>query len=107
MKYDKVIQYNKLVRDKVIDNLKAQGIPFKAHAIEDQNEYWQKLKAKLREEVDEFVEEETEEEIADILEVIEAICKEKGFNMVDIEHIKAKRAEEKGKFNLRINLDES
>ena len=71
------------------------------------NEYWQKLKEKLSEEVEEFVKAESAEELADILEVIVAITDYKGFNKEEIANIKVNKAEERGKFKNRIILDES
>ena len=47
------------------------------------------------------------EEIADILEVFEAICDYKKFGKEDVDRIKTKKAEERGKFKERIVLEES
>ena len=70
---------SKLVRDKIPEIIKNHGkIPF-TH-IADNKEYWQKLKEKLKEEVDEFLKDGSEEELADILEVIYAICNLKNIN---------------------------
>ena len=67
------MKYNKLVRDMIPDIIRKEGgIPV-IHMADDA-EYWEKLKAKLRGETEEFLQESTEEELADILEVIEAIC---------------------------------
>ncbi len=75
--------------------------------VANTEEYWQKLKEKLKEEILEFEKDESIEEIADMLEVIDAIVDYKSFNKEEIEKIKAKKAEEKGKFKKRIILDES
>ncbi|MEK7180200.1 MAG: nucleoside triphosphate pyrophosphohydrolase [Patescibacteria group bacterium] len=100
------MKYNKLVRDNIPDSIRKKGENVITH-IADEKEYWQKLKEKLKEEVGEFEESENIEEIADILEVLDAVIDYKGFNKDEIEKIKAKKAEEKGKFRNRIILDES
>ncbi|MFH1968204.1 MAG: nucleoside triphosphate pyrophosphohydrolase [bacterium] len=75
--------------------------------IADDKEYWQKLKEKLQEEVNEFLEAESPEEMADILEVLDAISNYKNFDKSEVEKIKEKKAQERGKFKDKIILDES
>lgn len=99
------MKYNKLVRDKIPRHIiENNGIP-KIH-IANMEEYWQKLKEKLTEEVEEFKKNETIEEFADILEVIDAIGNYKKFRRDEVKNIKKKKAAEKGKFKDRIILDE-
>ncbi len=100
------MKYNKLVRDKIPEIIKQKGDTPVTH-IADDLEYWQKLKEKLQEEINEFNESETIEEIADIQEVIDAICNFKKFDKKEIESIKKKKAEERGAFEKKIILDES
>ena len=100
------MKYNKLVRDRIPEIIKNKGGVPVTHVADD-IEYWQKLKEKLQEEVSEFEEAETKEEMADILEVIDAICDYKKFDKKGLEEIKTKKAEERGKFKNKIILDES
>ncbi len=100
------MQYNKLVRDKIPEIIKQKGLNPKTH-IADETEYWFKLKDKLKEEVNEFLEDSNEEELADILEVINAICKFKDINMESLEILRIKKTEERGSFNNKVILEES
>lgn len=100
------MRYNKLIRDKIPELLDQKGINYKTHIAEDE-EYWLKLKEKLLEEVTEFNDSENIEELADIFEVIEAIISYKKFNHVSIESTRNSKAEERGRFNKRIILEES
>ena len=100
------MKYDKLVRDKIPEIILQKGGKPVAH-VADANKYWEKLKEKLQEEVAEFIKDETMEEIADILEVVEAISAYKGFDALELQTVKHKKAEERGKFEKRIILYES
>ncbi|MFB6182041.1 MAG: nucleoside triphosphate pyrophosphohydrolase [Candidatus Magasanikbacteria bacterium] len=67
---------DKLVRDKIPEIIKEDNKTPETHEA-DTEELWEKLKDKLEEETQEFVEDETPQELADILEVILAICEYK------------------------------
>jgi len=100
------MKYNKLVRDKIPEIIKSKGGVAITHIAGDA-EYWQKLKEKLQEEVNEFIEAENIEEMADILEVIDAIFNYKKFDEEDLKRVKEKKADERGKFDDKIILEES
>lgn len=97
---------SKLVRDKIIEIIKAEGKE-PAYHIADEVEYWTKLKAKLAEETGEFVRDESINEIADVLEVIDAIIAYKGFDRAEIEQAKRKKFDQRGGFSGRIILDQA
>lgn len=100
------MKYNKLVRDKIPEIIKNNGeIPITHIASND--EYWIKLKEKLKEEVDEFLEGDNEEELSDILEVIDAIYDFKKIDRKESEKIRKSKKEEKGGFKDKIILDET
>lgn len=99
-----ITQYNKLVRDKIPNHIKEQGGQPITHIAHD-SEYWQKLKEKLLEESHEFLESESLEELADILEVIEAIIQYKGITNHEIQRIRETKAKDRGQFNDRIILE--
>ena len=100
------MKYNKLVRDKIPEYIRSKGgIPI-SH-IADEVEYWEKLKEKLLEEIEEFKEAESPEEFADLMEVIDAIAEYKKFDQQIIKEVRDKKAEERGRFKDRVILDES
>lgn len=100
------MKYNKLVRDKIPERIQDKGEAASYHVADDE-EYWRKLKEKLLEEAEEFIKNESAEELADILEVFDAVIDYKNFDKSEIEKIKNKKAEERGQFKNRIILDES
>lgn len=100
------MHYNKLVRDKIPDVIKSKGqIP--ATHIAGEAEYWMKLKEKLSEEVAEFQEAESVEELADVLEVIDAMIEFRHFDKNQILQIQKKKSDDRGGFEKRIILDEA
>ena len=100
------MKHDKLVRDKIPEIIRQKGDVPITH-IADNEEYLEKLKKKLREEVDEFLEEISKEELADILEVIYAICDFMNVDREELESLRKKKAEERGGFRERIILDET
>lgn len=100
------MKYNKLVRDKIPEHIRSKGETAITHIAGDE-EYWVKLKEKLQEEIKEFEQGANAEELADILEVLDAIIDYKKFDRAEIAKIKTDKAEKRGKFRERIILDES
>jgi predicted house-cleaning noncanonical NTP pyrophosphatase (MazG superfamily) len=99
--------HNKLVRSKIIEGLALKNIPHIYH-LAGPEEYQKKLYEKLDEEAKEFIFEPLKkEELADLLEVIEAIKKLHGWESKEIEEIRLKKLKEKGGFDQPIILEES
>jgi len=95
----------KLVRDRIPEIIEKDGKNAVTH-IADDGEYSKELKIKLKEEVDEFLKDDNEEELMDIVEVVEALSELKGTPFGDLERKRRLKAEERGKFEKRIILDD-
>jgi predicted house-cleaning noncanonical NTP pyrophosphatase (MazG superfamily) len=101
-------EHNKLVRDKILKVLKKSGVSFSYSVIdnsaEGDKEFLQRLFAKLDEEILEFKNEPSIEELADIMEVVDALGKFYCIKMKDIMEVKKAKKESRGSFNNRIVL---
>lgn len=100
------MQYDKLVRDKIPEIIRDNGDKPITHQAEDK-EYEDKLKEKLEEEVNEFIQSEEKEELADILEVIRALCDSKNFSWQELEKVRREKAAERGALEDKIILEET
>lgn len=103
---EKIMKFDKLVRDKIPEVLEKKGIKSVTHVIEGK-EYFEELLKKLREEVEEFVKDNNEEELADIFEVLGAIIEERGFTKEAIEEIRLKKLAERGGFKNKVFLEQT
>lgn len=96
--------YNKLVRDKIPENIdKMEGRKSNYKILEDK-EYIEELDKKLFEEAHEFIEEHSVEELADLMEVIYTIMKINNISMNDVENARKIKRDKKGGFNNKIYL---
>ena len=93
--------YNKLVRDKIPEIIEADGKACKTHILSN-DEYIAALEAKLNEEVAEYQADKNLEEMADVLEVLQAICMARGYSVAELEDMRAKKAEKRGGFKEKI-----
>ncbi len=96
--------YNKLVRDKVPEIIKAKGKRPVTRILNDK-EYVEALIDKLCEEIGDFDEDRNAEEMADILEVLMALAKALGIDQASLKTIRDKKAISNGSFNKRIFLE--
>lgn len=93
--------YNKLVRDKIPEILDQKGVQYEKR-IASPEEYKVELIKKLGEEIQEFSEAGDPEELADVIEVIEALKKLPEY--FEVESIRQKKREERGGFDEKIIL---
>lgn len=73
--------------------------------IADEREYRQRVLDKLFEEVEEFNEAKSIEELADVLEVIDAIYDAYGFTKEQVAQVKEEKKKERGGFTGRYILE--
>ena len=98
-----MIEYNKLVRDRIPEIIRESGKIPTLRVLSD-SEYNEQLDRKLLEEVNEYLESGELEELADITEVIRAILAQKGVAADELEKACIKKREERGAFEKRLLL---
>ena len=97
-------EYNKLVRDKIPEIIEASAKSCSIRCL-GLEEYVVALEQKLNEEVAEYQKDKNLEELADILEVLQALCVAKGHSLEDLEQLRKEKAIERGGFDNRIFLE--
>ena len=97
--------YNKLVRDRIPENIDSETGRKSQYRILDDTEYLKELNRKILEEANEFIEENSIEELGDLMEVINAIMKLKGYSMKEVNKVMKSKAEKKGAFDNKIFLE--
>ncbi len=75
------------------------------YRILDDTEYLRELNRKILEEANEFIEENSIEELGDLMEVINAIMKLKGYSIEEVNKVMKSKAEKKGAFDNKIFLE--
>lgn len=93
--------YNKLVRDKIPQLLDSKGISYQQR-VATLDEYKTELIRKLQEEAAEFSEAGAPEELADVLEVIDALRTLPDY--ADVTTLQRKKRDERGGFEKRLIL---
>ncbi len=97
--------YNKLVRDRIPENIDSEPGRKSQYRILDDIEYLKELNRKILEEANEFIEGNSIEELGDLMEVINAIMKLKGYSMEEVNKVMKSKAEKKGAFDNKIFLE--
>ena len=101
-------EYNKLVRDDVIDGIEAKGEAVEWH-VADGPEYRRKLRDKLEEEVREYLAAPdgglAERELVDVLEVVHALAALHGHTFGSFNAMREHKANKLGAFYKRIILE--
>ena len=95
--------YNKLVRDKIPSIMEKNGEIAYIRQLGEQ-EYKLQLEKKLDEEIKEYHESNNLEELADILEVVYALCEVDGYTIEELQRKYVKKHEKRGGFSKRIFL---
>lgn len=95
--------FNKLVRDNIPEIIRKSGeIP--VTAVLSEEDYLKELNRKLDEEIGEYKESGELEELADILEVVYALCEAKGAGPEELHRIQECKRRERGGFSGKIFL---
>ena len=97
--------YNKLVRDLIPEIIEESGKKCSIEILNDE-EYIKSIDAKLDEELAEYHKDQNIEELADLLEVIYAAARARGYSIEELERIRVSKAQERGGFDKRILLKE-
>lgn len=97
------ITYNKLVRDKIPEIIRADANTCETRILTD-DEYLRELNTKLQEELKEYLESGDVEELADLEEVLRAILDVKSVSYSDFEKIRLNKNEKRGSFKDKIFL---
>ncbi|SMB81400.1 Predicted house-cleaning noncanonical NTP pyrophosphatase, all-alpha NTP-PPase (MazG) superfamily [Desulfonispora thiosulfatigenes DSM 11270] len=101
-----IIEYKKLVRDKIPQIIENDGKKVEISKIIDDDFFRKMLVDKLKEEVNEYLESFDPEELADILEVIYALANQvHKLNMDDIEKIRQTKVLTRGSFKEGLVLE--
>ena len=91
----------KLVRDKIPDIIRADGKNPITRVLTDK-EFLDELDKKLNEEVAEYQADKSIEEMADVLEVLFAICEARGHSIEELMEVKQAKQDKRGGFKDKI-----
>ena len=97
--------YHKLVRDRIPEIIEADGKLCVCETLTDED-YIHLLDQKLNEELAEYQESKSLEEPADLLEVVQAVVKARGWTLEELEKVRADKATKRGGFEKKILLKE-
>ena len=101
----KRVVYKKLVRDRIPEIIEAYGKTCTIEILSDEN-YLLMVDAKLDEELAEYHKDQNIEELSDLLEVIYAATKARGYSIEQLEAVRAEKAAKRGAFDKKILLKE-
>ena len=97
--------HNKLVRDRIPEIIEASGRKCITQVLAD-DAYIQALDAKLNEGLAEYQQSKSLEELADLLEVMGAVVKARGYTWDDLTRVRKEKRACRGAFDQRIFLKE-
>ncbi len=96
-------QYHKLVRDKIPEIIEKTGKTCRTAILSDED-YLVLLDEKLTEELAEYQESKSLEELADLLEVMEAVVTARGYTWDELLAVKAEKKAARGGFEDKLLL---
>ena len=99
----KEIIYEKLKRDKISEIIEKSGKQCEIEILSDEK-YLEMIDKKLDEELAEYHKDKNLEELADLLEVIYAATKARGYSIEDLEKVRVEKVEKRGGFDKKILL---
>jgi len=97
--------HNKLVRDRIPEIIEASGKTCVTEIL-SQEAYLQALDEKLNEELAEYQQSKSLEELGDLLEVMGAVVKARGYTWDDLTRVRKEKRADRGAFDKRILLKE-
>jgi predicted house-cleaning noncanonical NTP pyrophosphatase (MazG superfamily) len=95
--------HDELVRDRIPDIIEGEGLICRVVAL-DEKQFRDRLRAKLDEEIAEFDQSGSVEELADILEVLDALAESQGVDAEWLNAMRLSKREERGGFDRRLLL---
>ncbi|MFC6976005.1 nucleoside triphosphate pyrophosphohydrolase [Halomicroarcula sp. GCM10025709] len=97
-------EYDKLVRDDIPEIIEADGETPVTHVVEG-HEHGDRLAEKLLEEATEYREDGSVAELADVLEVVDALRRYHGVSEDELTEKREQKAEQRGRFENGIVLE--
>ena len=97
--------YHKLVRDRIPEIIEADKKICICETLSNED-YISLLDQKLNEELAEYQESKSLEELADLLEVMQAVVKARGWTLEELEQVRSNKAAKRGGFEKKILLKE-
>ena len=96
--------YNKLVRDRIPEIIETDGHKCITKILSDE-EYIKMIDTKLDEELAEYHLDQNIEELADLIELIYAAARARGYSLEQLESIRKEKVAKRGGFEKRIFLE--
>ncbi len=101
-----MLEMGKLVRDNIPQIIRDSGKEPVIKILSDED-YLFELDKKLNEEIFEYQSDKSLEELADIVEVIYAICDARGYSIEELMNLKEKKKLSRGGFEKKIYWEEN
>lgn len=101
--WQKKIIYNKLVQNMSPEIIEVSGKTCETEILSDER-FRRMLDKKLDEELSEYHQEQNIEELADLLEVLYATAKAKGYSIEELEQVRIEKQKARGGFDEKILL---